>query len=120
MAGDLRISVSREVARIRREIDRKSSELASLRDSLKQHLRVSKLLGTDNARKSGARKLSKRGKLVDWNALLKSLSNTFTLDELAKNKSARGKSRPYLHQVLVRWGKQGKVKRVSRGKYQKR
>lgn len=119
MAIDLRTSLRRELSRLRKEIDRKTTELASLKNELKRHLRVSKVLGADQAGKARTRGRARRPRLVDWNAVLKELPNTFTIDDLAKKGGARRKSRLYLRQVLVRWGKQKKIKRTGRAKYQK-
>lgn len=119
MAVDLRTSVQRGVSRLRREINRKTSELASLKGDLKKHLRVFKLLGGNQAGRGRARGRTRRRATVDWNGVFKSLPNNFTIDDLAKQGGARRKSRLYLRQVLVRWGKQRKIKRTDRGKYQK-
>lgn len=119
MAIDLKTSLTREVSRLRREINRKTSELGSLKNELKRHLRVSRLLGAGQAGKARTRGRAKRPKMINWNAVLKGLPNTFTIDDLAKKEGARRKSRLYLRQVLVRWGKQRKIKRTGRAKYQK-
>ncbi|MFQ5918221.1 MAG: hypothetical protein ACE5I0_10475, partial [Candidatus Binatia bacterium] len=56
---------------------------------------------------------------VNWDAVLRGLPSRFTIGDLAKAADARGKSLVYLRQIAVRWAKQGKTKRVGRGKYQK-
>ncbi|MBI2360591.1 MAG: hypothetical protein HYV04_17090 [Deltaproteobacteria bacterium] len=119
MAIDLRTSLRREVSRLRREIGRRTSELTSLKGELRRHLRVSRLLGADRAGKARTRGRARRRTMVNWNNVLKALPNRFTIDDLAKQGGARSKSRLYLRQVLVRWGKQKKIKRTARAKYQK-
>lgn len=115
----LTTSVRREISRLRRDIARRTSELVSLNDEIKKHERVLKLLGGDHkvTRRAGLRA---RGRAtINWNLLLKGLPKAFTIDSLSKRNRARTKSRLYLRQVLLRWVKQGKIKRIGRGKYQK-
>ena len=113
MPMDLKVSVSRELNRLKREIARKTSELASLKGELKRHLRVFKFLG------AGPRGRGRKRMLVNWNAVLEGLPRSFSIDDLAKRAGAKTKSRLYLRQVLVRWRKQGKTKRTGRARYQK-
>lgn len=116
---DLKVSVRRELNRLKREIARKTSELASLRGELKRHQRVFKFLGGGPRRRRKSRGRGRKRTTVNWNALLQGLPRSFSIDDLAKRKGAKTKSRLYLRQVLVRWTKQGKTKRTGRGKYQK-
>jgi len=51
--------------------------------------------------------------------MLDLLPSRFTVGDLAKKAVARRKSPSYVRQVAVRWAKQGKTKRIGRGKYQK-
>lgn len=115
----LTTSVRREISRIRRDIVRKTSELVSLKDQIEKHERVLKLLGGDNTGKRGSRVRARKRAMINWNTLLKGLPGSFTIDGLSKRNGARTKSRLYLRQVLLRWVKQGKIKRIGRGKYQK-
>ena len=57
--------------------------------------------------------------MIDWNAVLTTLPGEFTLDTIGANKTASEKPRAYLRQVVVRWSKEGKIKRTGRGMYQK-
>lgn len=61
----------------------------------------------------------RRGSMIDWNSILRSLPAEFSLDNLESHKIASEKPRAYLRQVVVRWSKEGKIKRTARGKYQK-
>ena len=51
--------------------------------------------------------------------MLDLLPSRFTIGDIAKAADAGRKSSGYVRQVAVRWAKQGKTKRVGRGKYQK-
>jgi len=51
--------------------------------------------------------------------MLDQLPSRFTVGDLAKEAVARRNSPGYVRQVAVRWAKQGKTKRIGRGKYQK-
>lgn len=116
---DLKVSVSRELNRLKREIARKTSEIASLKGELKRHLQVFKFLGGGPRGRGKSRGRGRKRTMVNWNAVLEGLPHAFSIDDLAKRKGAKTKSRLYLRQVLVRWTKQGKTKRTGRGKYQK-
>ena len=51
--------------------------------------------------------------MIDWNAVFATLPNQFTLETMSE------KPRAYLRQVVVRWSKEGRIKRTGRGMYQK-
>ena len=67
----------------------------------------------------GALKRGPRGAMIDWNAVLATLPEQFTLDIMLAHKTAGEKPRGYLRQVVVRWSKEGRIKRTGRGMYQK-
>lgn len=122
MPENLITSVRREIDRLKKEIDRRTSELAALRDALIKHQRAYRLLagGDTKAHRPGrgggrARKTTP----VDWNSMLDLLPSRFTVGDLAKKAVARRKSPSYVRQVAVRWAKQKKTKRIGRGRYQK-
>jgi len=71
MAVNLRASVSSVIKELKKNIDQKASELASLKDELKRHARVHELLGGDRARTRRPRARGKRAVTVDWNSVLK-------------------------------------------------
>ena len=122
MANSLIIFVRREIDRLKKEIDRKTSELASLNDELGRHQKVYGLLGGANRRPRRPRRARGRARtttLVNWNSVLQGPPSCFTIGDLAEAPDARKKSPVYLRQVVVRWAKQGKTKRVERGRYQK-
>ena len=122
MPENLITSVKREIDRLKKEIGQRTSELAALKDELIKHQRAYRLLaGRDTkAQRPGRRRgRARRTTPVNWNAMLDLLPSRFTVGDLAKEAGARRKSSGYVRQVAVRWAKQGKTKRIGRGKYQK-
>jgi len=122
MAQNLITSVRTEIDRFQKEIKRRTSELASLKDELTRHQRVYQLLGGKDRRarrpRRGRRRVTKTAP-VDWNSVLQKLPSPFVIGDLAKAADAKKKSPVYLRQIAVRWAKQGKTKRIARGNYQK-
>ncbi len=119
MAVDLKVSVSKEITSIRKIITQKTSELASLKDELKRHQRVYELLGGQRTRTRRTRARGKRDVTVDWNSVLKGLPATFTLDHIYRASAVKRKPQGYLRHVVVKWARQGKIKRTGRGRYRK-
>jgi hypothetical protein len=122
MPENLITSVTREIDRLKKEIGQRASELAAVKDELIKHQRAYRLLaGRDTRAQRPARRRgrARRTTPVNWNSMLDQLPSHFTVGVLAKAAGARRKSSAYVRQVAVRWAKQGKTKRVGRGKYQK-
>ncbi len=119
MATNLISSVRQEISQITKSIAQKSYELSGLNDELTKHERVYELLSDNRARRRAPRRRARKSRTVDWNSALKGLPGSFTIGDLAKKSGARGKSNPYLRQIVVRWMKEGKTKRIGRGKYRK-
>ena len=119
MAVDVRTSLREEINRFRRAIAEKTSELASLNDWLRRHERALELLGdgTTDAQRRPA-KTTKRTP-VNWDFVFGQLANSFTLKDVTKRPESKDKSPVYLRQIVSRWAKRGKTKRVALGKYQK-
>jgi hypothetical protein len=99
-----------------------------LREEIKRHELIYDMLGgkpgtgnrTGRPRGSGgAQKRGPSGSMIDWNAVFTTLPGEFTLDTMGANKTASEKPRAYLRQVVVRWSKEGRIKRIGRGMYQK-
>ena len=67
----------------------------------------------------GSLKRGPRGAMIDWNAVFATLPNEFTLEIISVHKTASEKPRAYLRQVVVRWSKEGRIRRTARGMYQK-
>lgn len=122
MADNLITSVRTQIDRLKKEIDRKTSELASLNEELGRHQKVYGLLGGTDRRARRRRRAQGRARriaLADWNSVLQKLPNPFTIGDIRKAADAKGKSPVYLRQIAVRWAKEGKTKRVERGRYRK-
>jgi hypothetical protein len=119
MAIDLKASVRNEIGRLKKQVIRESGRLDSLKDQLKRVEEVYALLGSDGTEKRRRRARTSGRRLVNWSSVLASLPSRFTLNDLAKARSVKGKSKLYLRQVVARWAKEGKTKRIDRGKYQK-
>ena len=127
MTVDLKVSVRREIDRLMREQAAATGRVAELQDEIKRHELVYDML---DGRKTGKRpqqgpsavgslKRGPRGAMIDWTAVLATLPDQFTLDTMIAHKTASEKTRAYLRQVVVRWSKEGRIKRTSRGMYQK-
>ena len=122
MPKNLITSVKREIDRLKKEIGRRTSELAAFKDNLINHQRVYRLLagGNTTAQRPGRRRgRARRTTPVNWNSILDQLPSRFTVGDLAKKAVGRRKSSSYVRQVAVRWAKQGKTRRIARGEYQK-
>jgi len=117
--ANLKASFRREINRLGRDVVRRTSELASLKGELKMYERVHALLGAEAARGRRAARRLRRGARIDWSSVIERLPNPFTVADVAKRKEAKAKSPVYLRQIVSRWAKQKKVKRVARGKYRK-
>lgn len=122
MAKNLTTSVKTQIDRLEKEIDRRTSELASLKDELARHQKIYQLLGGADSRARKPRRARGRARRiapVNWNSVLQKLPNPFAIGDIVKAADAKGKSPVYLRQIAVRWAKQGKTKRIARGNYQK-
>ena len=117
MALDLRVAVNKAVVDLRREISKKTSDLASLNSELARYQKVQGILISQSgaARTKANRKV--RRKPVDWNSVLKQLPGSFGVGDAVN--LAKVKSRTSAHLVLAKWVKQRKVKRLQPGQYQK-
>ena len=127
MATDLKVSVRRQIDRLKKDLAVATGQVAALQDEIKRHELVYDMLdGRKTARRSqrgpstvGSLKRGPRGAMIDWTAVFATLPDQFTLDTMIAHKTAREKTRAYLRQVVVRWSKEGRIKRTGRGMYQK-
>ena len=122
MPENLITSVKREIDRLKKEIGQRTSELAAFKDDLIKHQRAYRLLaGRNTSPRRPGRRRGRAGRTTpaNWNSMLDLLPSRFTIGDIAKAADAGRKSSGYVRQVAVRWAKQGKTKRIGRGKYQK-
>ena len=127
MAADLKDSVRREIDRLRKELDTATGRVAALQDEIKRYDLVYDMLdGGKTGKRSrrghpgaGALKRGPRGAMIDWTAVLATLPDRFTLDSLLAHETAGEKARAYHRQMVVRWSKEGRIRRTGRGMYEK-
>lgn len=127
MSVDVREAVIKNVQEIKRALDEKTSEVARLEKELKRYQTVLELLSENgNRRQAAAAKDemaqtngSRRGRRGALGEVLTRLPETFTSREFMRAATKTRRSPIYLRQLLSRWAKQGRIKRVQRGKYQK-
>ena len=127
MATDLKVSVRRQIDRLRKKLAAATGQVAALRDEIKRYELVHDMLdGRKAGRRSrqrrsevGALKRGPRGAMIDWNAVLATLPDQFSLDTMVAHETAGQKPRVYLRQVAVRWSKEGRIRRTGRGMYEK-
>ena len=128
MALDLKVSVKRQIDQLKKDLIEATARLATLREDIERHELIYDMLdgkkggGNRVGRprgSGGAQKRGPSGSMIDWKAVFDTLPNQFTLDTITANKTANEKPRAYLRQVVVRWSKEGRIKRTGRGMYQK-
>ena len=127
MATDLKVSVKREIDRLRKELDTATGRVAAIQEEIKRHELVHDMLdGRKTGKRSrqvrsgaGALKRGPRGAMIDWKGVFATLPARFTLDSLLAHETANDKSRGYLGQVVSRWLKEGRIRRTGRGMYEK-
>ena len=127
MATDLKVSVKREIDRLRKELAVATGQVAALRDEIKRHEVVYDMLdGRKTGKRSrqgrsgvGALKRGPRSAMIDWTAVFETLPDQFTLETMSAHKTAGEKTRGYHRQVVARWSKEGRIRRTGRGMYEK-
>ena len=127
MATDLKVSVRRQIDELRKELAVATERVAALQEEIKRHELVYDMLdggktgGRSRRGHSGAGALRRgpRGAMIDWNAVFETLPGEFTLDSLLVHETAGVKPRSYHRQVVVRWSKEGRIRRSGRGMYEK-
>jgi Transcriptional regulator, AbiEi antitoxin len=119
MGVDLKAAIVGNMSEIKKAISEKSSEVARLERELKRHQTVLTLL-SENGRATNAKaKRRHGGSRGDLRAVLSRVPETFTSKEFVKEASRTKKQPIYIRQTLSRWAREGKIKRLRRGKYQK-
>ena len=127
MSEDLKVSVRRQIDRLRKELDVATGRVAAIQEEIKRHELVYDMLegrktgkGSRRGRSTaGALKRGPRGAMIDWTAVFATLPDRFTLDSLLAHETAGEKTRAYLRQLVSRWSKEGRIRRTGRGMYEK-
>ena len=127
MSKDLKVSVRREISRLKKDLAVAAGQVAALQEEIKRHELVQDMLDGRKTGKrtrqgrsgAGALKRGPRGAMIDWTGVFATLPDRFTLDSLLAHETAGEKSRAYLRQVVARWSKDGRIRRTGRGMYEK-
>lgn len=119
MHVNIKGAVIKNMTELKKAISVKSFEVAELRRELKRHESILALLSRNHGGAKVKMANGKRRRRGDLNAVLNRLRETFTSKEFVKAGMRANKTSIYLRQVLSRWARTGKLKRLERGKYQK-
>lgn len=119
MAVDVKAAVIKNMNELRKALSTKSSEVAELEKELDRYKTMLELL-SGNGRTAKVRNGNRRRRSsADLREVLSRVPDTFTSKDFVKA-GVRTKRPPiYLRQILSRWVKQGRLKRLERGRYQK-
>ncbi len=118
MGIDLKTAVMKSIDELKKAISVKASEIAQLESELRRHESVLELLGRNGRGRVRAGIGARRGR-ISLRDVLARLPETFTSRDFVKAAVRTKKPSVYLRQTLSRWARQGKIKRVERGKYHK-
>jgi hypothetical protein len=120
MAVNLRAAIVANMNELKKAISQKSSEMAQLERELKRHKTALELLTASNGAGKVTAKRSRRRNGAGLRTVLSRVPETFTSAEFVKEASRTRKQPIYIRQTLSRWAREGKIKRLNRGKYQKK
>lgn len=105
---------------VNKEIQRREAELQHLVAEAQRWSEALRLGSPPRKARSSRRAGGKRGsKRVNWDNVLASLPNTFTVDDVMKDPGARARGKAQVYPTFTRWIEAKKVKRVAEGKYEK-
>ena len=116
MLMDLNAAVLKSIDNIKKAISVKAAEIAQLENELKRHEAVLELLGRNRSEKIRSTKSGRRHGM-NLTEILARLPERFTSRDFFNAAVKTKKSPVYLRQTLSRWARQGKIKRLERGKY---
>jgi hypothetical protein len=114
MPADVRSVIMENMAELEKSISEKSLEVAQLKEELGLYENILALLSRKERLPNSGRQ-----ERVDLKTILRSMPENFTSKNFVAAAATSGISSLYLRQMLTRWTKQGKLKRVERGKYHK-
>ncbi len=119
MTKDLKSAVMRNISEIEKNLSKKTSEVAHLKQELQNYRGVLSLLGQSGRRAETRAGNGQKSGRTDLRSVLDNLPDTFTSSDFVKAAAGKRKAPAYLRQTLVRWAAQGRLKRMERGKYHK-
>ncbi len=121
--------IRKQLTDLQKQIAQHEKALKFLRSQEKNIRQAVKLLGGKIAAGPGPARgrppgkdeagVAKRSRRTNWDHVVNSLPERFTINDLAATPGARGKSRAYLHQIINRWKKAGVIESAGRATYQK-
>jgi hypothetical protein len=114
MPANVRTAVIENIAAVEKSLSAKSMEVARLKEELALYQNILALLSKQDRAQNGG-----RSERIDVKALLRAMPANFSSKDFLSAASSAGASPLYLRQMLTRWTKQGKLKRVQRGRYHK-
>ena len=117
--GLLRREVQRVMGGLKREIDRRESELAGLKAEYAKGMDLLGGKGRPAPQRAVRRGRRRRAQALDWKQVFSSLPSRFTLDVLTRHPSAGKRSKPHLYAILSRWKKEKKITKDASGAYRK-
>jgi chromosome segregation ATPase len=120
MSVNLEAAITENIDELRQAISDKSLEVAQLEKELKRYENALNVLrdGTEDVTQARRGKGGRRRK-TDLSTVLGDLPETFTSKDFIKAATRTRKPSVYLRLALSRWTKEGRLKRLERGKYQK-
>lgn len=127
IVSTLRGEAARVIAALDAEIVKRRKDLAELvahADAWRATLggRISAAisgLGEKRAKAPRAKGRRRGGKRVNWDAVLSSLPESFTIEDVLKNPDAARKGRAQIYPALNRWEAAKVIKRVAKGRYKR-
>jgi hypothetical protein len=130
IVSTLRGEAARVIAALDAEIEHRRKDLAELvahADAWRATLggRISAALSGLGGKRAKAPKAARGrgrargGKRVSWDAVLASLPESFTIEDVLKNPDAARKGRAQIYPALNRWEASKAIKRVAKGRYRK-
>lgn len=121
----LRSQASKALQQLERQIEEARSDLSKM---IEQAENWRSLLGGAfrSARRGrppgsgrGGRRAAGGGGRVSWDEVLASVPQRFGVEDIMKHPGAASKGRPQVYPALTRWETAGRVRRVSKGVYEK-
>ncbi|MFM8410812.1 MAG: hypothetical protein ACKOCT_11090 [Alphaproteobacteria bacterium] len=128
IVSTLRGEAARVIEALDGEIAKRRKELAELvahADAWRATLggRISAALGELGGKRAKAPRAKKGrprgGKRVSWDAVLASLPESFTIEDVLKNPDAARKGRAQIYPALNRWEASKVIKCVAKGRYKR-